>query len=294
MGRFLYFPALLLAAPALAEPIPPPIEAMLEAVADKPDQLRTIADVAKKTNPGSAGEIDAKVSGYNKARAEARLARLAEQGTLEGWTGQGEAGGFASSGNTNVTGVSLGINLNKETRKATHKLRGQFDWQRDSGVTTRERLLANYEGNFNINPRLYSLTTLSLERDRFSGFFSRYAGSLGFGYRLAVGPPFRLALEAGPALRQTDFTDGSDELSIAARGGLTSQWVINPNLTLSENASVYVDSFNTSFMSMTSLTARLAGSLSARATFQVNTESNPPDGRQKSDTTSRATIVYSF
>jgi len=286
--------ALLVSAPLRAEPIPPAVAAMLEAVADDPAKLKTIADVAKQTNPDSASEINALVSDYAEARAAAREARLAEQRILDGWTGQGEAGGFTSSGNTNVTGVSLGINLNKETRKATHKLRGQFDWQRDSGVTTRERVLGGYEGNFNLSPRLYSLTTLTYERDRFSGIISRYAGSLGFGHRLALGPQFRMALEAGPALRQTNFTNGNDETSVAARGGLTSSWTITNGLTVTENASVYYDSFNTSFTSLTALTARINGALSARASFQVNTEANPPVGRKNADTTSRATIVYNF
>jgi len=279
---------------AVAAPVPPAIEAMLEAAADDPAQLATIASVAKKTNPDAVAEIDAKVKRLEAARKQAREARLAEQRFLDGWSGQGEAGGFASSGNTNVTGISLGLGLTKTTRKATHNLRGQFDWQRDRGVVTRERVLGSYEGNYNLSPRLYTLATLSFERDRFSGFNSRYAGSLGFGYRLATGPRLRLALEGGPAIRQTAFTNGDEQTSVAARGGLTARWTISPTVTLSENASVYYESFNTSFASLTSLTARINGALSARLSLQVNTESNPPAGRQNSDTTSRATLVYNF
>ena len=279
---------------AVAAPVPLAIEAMLEAAADDPAQLATIASVAKKTNPDAVAEIDAKVKLLEAARKQAREARLAEQRFLDGWSGQGEAGGFASSGNTNVTGISLGLGLTKTTRKATHNLRGQFDWQRDRGVVTRERVLGSYEGNYNLSPRLYTLATLSFERDRFSGFNSRYAGSLGFGYRLATGPRLRLALEGGPAIRQTAFTNGDEQTSVAARGGLTARWAISPTVTLSENASVYYESFNTSFASLTSLTARINGALSARLSLQVNTESNPPAGRQNSDTTSRATLVYNF
>jgi putative salt-induced outer membrane protein len=287
--------ALLLAAvPLRAESIPPAVEAMLEAVADNPDQLKVIADVAKRTNPEAAGEIDAKVASYAKAREEAKMAKLAEQSFFQGWSGQGELGGFTSSGNTNVTGLSVGVTLGKTTRKATHNLRGQFDWQRNQNIVVRERILASYEGNFNINERLYTLGTLGYERDRFSGFTSRYAGSLGLGWRLATGQKFRMALEAGPAIRQTAFTNGNEETSIAARGGLIARWAITPALVLTENSSIYVDSFNTSFASLTALTARINGALSARASLQINTESNPPAGRRNSDTTSRATIVYNF
>jgi putative salt-induced outer membrane protein len=286
--------ALVPASPLLAEPVPKAIQAMLEAAGEDPAKLAVIAEVAKQTHPEAAGEIDAQVVALNKARTQAREARLAEQRFFDGWSGQGEAGGFTSSGNTNVTGISLGLGLTKTTRKAVHNLRGQFDWQKDRGVVTRERVLASYEGNFNLTPRLYNLTTLSYERDRFSGFNSRYAGSLGLGYRLFTGPRLKLALEAGPAIRQTAFTDGTDETSVAARGGLTARWELTPSIVLTENASIFYESFNTSFASLTALTARINGALSARLSLQVNAESNPPAGRKTSDTTSRATIVYSF
>ena len=280
--------------PVLASPIPKAIQAMLEAAGQDPAKLAVIAEVAKATHPEAAAEIDAQVAKLNTARTEAREARLAEQRFFDGWSGQGEAGGFTSSGNTSVTGISLGLGLTKTTRKAVHNLRGQFDWQKDRGVVTRERVLGSYEGNFNLTPRLYSLATLSYERDRFSGFNSRYAGSLGLGYRLFSGPRMKLALEAGPAIRQTAFTNGTDETSVAARGGLTARWQMTPAIVLTENASVYYESFNTSFASLTALTARINGALSARLSFQVNTESNPPAGRRTSDTTSRATILYNF
>ena len=280
--------------PLLAAPVPPAIQAMLEAAGNDPAKLAVIADVAKQTHPEAAGEIDAQVAALNKARTQAEAARLAEQRFFDGWSGQGEAGGFTSSGNTSVTGISLGLGLTKTTRQAVHNLRGQFDWQKDLGVVTRERVLAGYEGNFNLTPRLYSLATLSYERDRFSGFNSRYAGSLGLGYRIFTGPRLKLALEAGPALRQTAFTDGLDETSVAGRGGLTARWQITPAVVLTENASVFYESYNTSFASLTALTARINGALSARLSLQVNTESNPPAGRKTSDTTSRATLVYNF
>ena len=104
----------------------------------------------------------------------------------------------------------------------------------------------------------------------------------------------KLDLEAGPALRQTVFTDGFEDNAFAVRGAGNFLWVISPGYELSENAAVFYDSYNTSFMSLTALTAKLNGSLSARASFQFNSESNPPLDRKSSDTVSRFTVVYSF
>ena len=77
----------LLATPAIAEPIPPAVEAMIDA-ASSPEERAVVAGIAKKTNPASAAEIDAKLSAINAAAAKAREEKLASQRFLEGWSGQ--------------------------------------------------------------------------------------------------------------------------------------------------------------------------------------------------------------
>jgi putative salt-induced outer membrane protein len=288
--------AALLAAPAMAQaaPIPPAVAAMIEAAAGDPDKLKIVAEVAKAANPDSVAEIDSRVAAIEADRVKAREEQLAAQGFFEGWAGSGEAGGSISSGNTNTRAVALGLNLSKETRQWKHSLRGFVDFQRQEGATTRERYFAGYEGNYNITPDFYALLTLSYERDPFSGFNSRFAQSLGLGYHLLKGPRFTLDVEAGPALRQTRFTDGVNANTVSARGALNAGWAITDNIQLSQNATLFWEEANTSFQSLTSLTAKINGALSARMSVQFNNESNPPLGRENSDTTSRLTLVYSF
>ena len=54
--------ALMSATAAVAEPLPGAVTAMLEAAAGDAAQLKTIADIAKKTSPQSVAEIDAKLA----------------------------------------------------------------------------------------------------------------------------------------------------------------------------------------------------------------------------------------
>jgi putative salt-induced outer membrane protein len=295
MMRMTLFAAGLMAATAAqAAPVPDAVAAMLDAAAGDAAQLKVVADIAKKTNPQSVAEIDAKVAGFTAAQAKAREEKLASQGFFEGWSGSGEAGGFISSGNTSTKGIAVGANLVKETRSWKHSLRGFVDFQRQDGVTTRERYFAGYEGNYNITPNFYALATLAYEKDRFSGFDRRFSESLGLGYKLVNTDSIKLAIEGGPALRQTRYTSGFDDSAFAARGAGSLNWTISPSLTFTENATIFYDSFNTSVQSITALTAKLGGALSARASFQYNNESNPPAGRKNSDTTSRVTLVYSY
>ncbi|MBU6166988.1 MAG: DUF481 domain-containing protein [Alphaproteobacteria bacterium] len=289
-------PALLLfmATPATAEPIPPPVAAMIDAAAANPDQLKLVADIAKKTNPSSVAEIEARVAGLQAASAQARAERLARQGLFEGWTGNGELGGFISSGNTENRGLAIGINLNKETRRWKHGLRGQVDYQEDQGITSRERYFAGYEGNWKFSPRGFAVLALSFEQDRFTGFSSRFAQALGLGYRLVDGKRLTIALDGGPALRQTRFTNGIGETVLAARAALNGKWQATPQLAITQTATYYADNINSSLLSLTQASARVNGRLSARISVQINNEGNPPPGRENTDTVTRATIVYSF
>jgi putative salt-induced outer membrane protein len=287
-------PVVLIAPAASAEPIPPAVEAMIDAAAANPDQLKVVADIAKKTNPASAAEIDAKVAAFNAAAARAREEKLASQGLFEGWTGQGEAGGFISSGNTENRGLAVGVNLSKETRHWKHALRGIVDYQEDQGVTSRERYFAGYEGNWKFTPRGFAVLALSWERDRFTGFSNRFTQALGLGYRLVDTPRLTIALDGGPALRQTRFTNGLDEDHFAGRAAVNAKWLIGSRLTFTQTATYYYDNINNSLLSLSQLTAKLNGRLSARMSFQLNNESNPPAGREKTDTVTRATLVYNF
>jgi putative salt-induced outer membrane protein len=279
---------------AQAAPIPDAVAAMIDAAAGDADQLKVVADIARKTNPQSVAEIDAKLAGIEKAQAAAREEKLASQGFFEGWSGSGEAGGFVSSGNTDTQGIAIGVNVAKETRKWKHALRGFVDYQRQDDVTTRERYFAGYEGNYNITPNLYALATLSWERDPFSGFNRRFAQSLGLGYKIINNDSVKLSVEGGPALRQTRFTNGIDDNAFAARAAGNFEWQINEGLQFTQSGLLFYDSFNTSTQAISALTAKLSGALSARASFQFNSESNPPAGRENTDTVSRVTIVYSF
>jgi putative salt-induced outer membrane protein len=286
--------ALVSATAAQAAPLPDAVAAMIDAAAGDADQLKVVADIARKTNPQSVAEIDAKIAGIEKAQAAAEEEKLASQGFLDGWSGSGEAGGFISSGNTDTKGVAIGVNFAKETRQWKHSVRGFVDYQQQDGVTSRERYFAGYEGNYNITPNLYALLTLSWERDPFSGFDRRFAQSIGLGYKVINSDNVKLSLEGGPALRQTRFTNGIDDNAFAARAAGNFWWKINEGLEFTQSGLLFYDSFNTSTQAISALTAKLSGDLSARASFQFNSESNPPLGRENTDTVTRLTIVYSF
>ena len=103
-----------------------------------------------------------------------------------------------------------------------------------------------------------------------------------------------LALEVGPAFRQTDFTDGTMQSSLAARGSVDLDWTLVSGLVLTQDASAYLERFNSTVRSVSALEAKLLGPLSAKFSYTVQYESEPRDERLSTDTLSRLSLVYSF
>lgn len=290
--------ALLASVPAHAA-LPDPVKAMIEAaIASNNDaDVKTVVKLAKSTNPDDITEIDAMLASYDARKAALNAAeeqKKLQAGFFEGWSGQGELGGFHSTGNTDSTGVSAALKLKKEGVKWRHNFRALADYQRTNGVTDREQFLVALEPNYKFNDRLYAYGLAQYERDRFQGFSSRITGSGGIGYAVITSANSQLNIKAGPAWRKTSLIGGGSNSSIAGLAALDSFWQISDNLRLTQDLSAYVESDNSTFTSTTGVETKLVGAFSARLSYSWEHETDPPLGVQKTDKISRATLVYDF
>lgn len=304
--------AVLPASPVLAE-LPTPVRAMIDAAIATGDEgkVRTLAEIAKQTNPADTAEIDAIVADFNTAlaarkaaEADAKLAALRDADLFDNWSGRGELGGFRSTGNTSNSGVTAALSLERKGIKWRHRLTGRADYQRTDGVTTREQFLGRYEPNVNVSDNFYIYALAQYERDRFQGFDARYAVSGGIGYQAIRADDVQLSLKAGPAYRVTEFTDGRSESRIAGLVALDFDWQITERLKLTQDtnavaetggtAIAIIDSRNTSIDFVTGLDAAIARKLKARVSYAVEYDSNPAPGAVQTDTLSRVTLIYDF
>lgn len=283
----------LAAAPALAAPLPPEVARMISAAAET-GQLGPVADVARRAYPEAVAEIDAQVAALTSRADDERIERIKALSFREGWTGEGQAGGFVSSGNTRDVGVSAGLSFNKETLRWRHEVKLASEYQRSAGEVSKERYLMGYAGQWKLNGRAFVSLAVSGERDRFAGFRSRFSESVSIGYRVVERPDLRLDLQAGPALRQVDYYGSGDEIAFAARFGSDLSWTIRPDLVFTQNTAAFLDSVSSTVSATTALTTKLRSDLSARAAFDLRYESEPPTGRKSTDTTLRTSLVYSF
>ncbi len=114
----------------------------------------------------------------------------------------------------------------------------------------------------------------------------------------------KLSVKAGPAYRVTEFTDGRSESRIAGPAGVDFDWNITKRLTLTQDtnavaetggsAVAIIDSRNTTLDLITGLNAAISSKLSARFSYAIEYDSNPPPGAVQTDTLSRVTLIYDF
>lgn len=276
--------------------IPEAIRAMLDAAIESGNDadVATIVKYARAADPISGDAVLAVAEKWRHDREEARETTIREAKLFDLWKGSVQLGGYLTTGNSQTGGATATLDALREGLRWRHKFHGQADYQSANRVTTREHYVASYEPNYKIDERAYVYGTLQYESDRFLGFDDRYSTSVGLGYSVVKSPRVQLDLELGPAFRATSYTDGRDEESAAARGSLDLKWKLLNGLSLSQVAAAYVQRYNSTLSGTTAITAKLIGPLSASLSYQIQYEDTPPAGSVSTDTTSRASLVYSF
>jgi putative salt-induced outer membrane protein len=267
---------------------------MIEAASDDPATLRAVVKAAKKANPGSDAEIDALAAASAKRATAEKATQAANAGFFGGWTGTVELGGTIKTGNTEERGIAAAIEVEKDTPKWDEDLNITIDRKTEDGQLTTDRYFLAYSSQRKLSPRLYAVGVLWGERDTFAGYEYRFSESLGLGYRLLDRPDLKLRLEAGPALRQAEYLSNNYDSTIAARAAGYLTWRLGPRLQFTQSLVSYLDTQNSTLLAASALTTKLQGRISAKASYEVRHEANPPQGRQKTDTTSRITLLLGF
>jgi putative salt-induced outer membrane protein len=302
MARAMRLPLLLAAAAPMllanTDPatIPPQIKTMVDAAiaSGNESEIATIVKYAGNAAPDSKEAIAKLVDDWKRKRSEEKTAKLQDASFFDLWSGRAELGGYISTGNSESQGVSALLALTRDGLDWRQKFKAQVDYQRSLGVTSREHYLLAWEPNWKVDDRSYVYGSAQFESDRFLGYTSRYSVSTGAGYSALKGGRLKLDLELGPAYRSTSFTDGETERSLAARGSVDFAFKLSKGLQLTQNASAYVERYNSTVTGTTALNAKVLGPLSAQLSYNVQYESMPPEGRVTTDQISRAGLVYAF
>lgn len=217
------------------------------------------------------------------------------------WTGKIQAGASLASGNSDNLAIGLLVDAARETGDFTHNLNGFFDIAEADPAGGGQRTLTQkrwggaYQLDYNFSPRSFAYGRFSYEEDEFSGFDYRLFAGAGLGHFLYKTEPFSWKVEGGPGFRYSPIDDTREiDQDFALYGATEIDWVIRNGVTFEQDVSSTWTSSTTTIQSITALTTSITEGLATTLAFEFRYETDPPLGRENTDTVARASIAYGF
>ncbi|MFN3232009.1 MAG: YdiY family protein [Alphaproteobacteria bacterium] len=215
--------------------------------------------------------------------------------SFSGWSGSVELGATLTTGDTDEKAVTAAFALLNERQKWRHKLGVGFDFTRTSGATTKQALAAYYQLDYKFSERLYAFGRIEYDDDRFSGFDWELQEALGVGYRLFEGDSYFFDVEGGVIYEQMKLTaTGMTESQFGGRANAIFNWDISETFSLNNETTVLVTEGGESLENTIAVQTKITDSISGKLSFNVEWESDVPAGASKTNTETKATVIYGF
>ena len=220
------------------------------------------------------------------------------------WVGSLGLAWLATSGNTDTSTLGLDFSLDRKPEpwglelvargnRAEDKNRPE-----DEDKTTAENYLVSARAVRKLSTRWEAFGGLAWAKDRFAGFDSQTVAMAGATYIAVEGERHLLKLDAGlaytwedrvPPAEDVNFAGGllglSWEWKLGASSKLTERFVLHPN---------FDDSQDWRLMSLTAIESSINSWLALRLGFDVRYRNQPIGDADDTDTTSTASVVFTF
>lgn len=211
------------------------------------------------------------------------------------WSGEAELGISRTTGNTEQAALGARARVKHETTLWRNLLKANFDVAEEKDEKIQERFISSFETNYKFLERAYAFGFIEYEEDRFSGFDYRLTQSAGLGYRVVDEPDLTFDVEAGPGLRITEFEDrGDTEREFVGRLATDFIWRFSDDAELTNEAQVVTGRENTTIRSLSALTSDITDDLALRVSYDIRRDTNVEPNREKTDTITKVSLVYSL
>lgn len=240
----------------------------------------------------------------------------------DGWYGEGSFSAGNTTGNTETSDLGLGAKLNREQGVWKYGVEAVADYGELEGVEARNRWLLGGTVDRYINDRLFGFGNASYEVDEFSGYENRAFLGGGLGYKVLDGGKATWDVRGGPGVKFDKIRDiscaagdpdlasavcagvadadtaifepGSSETSVAGIFASNYAYAFNDNVTFTNDTDILAAEVSTQLTNVAAVTAKLSDNLSARVSFDVRHDTDPPIGFEDTDTATKIAIVYGF
>jgi len=237
------------------------------------------------------------------------------------WSGDGELGITHTSGNTTNENTIAKLKIGYTQSSWEHEAKLEVLRTSDDDKLTAERYGLDFESDYKLSDVSYLFGKFRYEDDSFSGY--KYQASLigGYGYKLFETDITSLKLKAGIGVRlselettsESDASEADDQEGIIGFGlsesdtsgadddqegiigfGLNYSRKIGAHSEFTQDFLVEAGSENIYSESDTGLKVSITEKLALKLSLSIKSNSDAPADKEKTDTVSAVTLVYSF
>jgi putative salt-induced outer membrane protein len=218
-----------------------------------------------------------------------------------GWSGVFELNGSTSSGNNDTTNVGTRIQLKRRGYDWRHSFAGSADYGEASGNTNKERFRVSYKIGRDLSERSYAYLNTDYFSDDFGAYKQGYFAGGGIGYTVSAEGPTLWKLETGAGYRSqkarlkpaspVDLVSRKERFA-STRMFSELEYDLNDKVSVTNDTELFYSAIDTYVVNEAAVTSAMFGDLALRASFRVESHSDVPEGREKTDTVSRLGIVY--
>jgi putative salt-induced outer membrane protein len=214
------------------------------------------------------------------------------------WEGSAGLSYVATSGNTDTQSFGLDFTAKRRPTPWGYEFFALFNRAEDSSVLTAERYYAGGRVMRALGDRWELFGGISADKDQFAGFDMRAIVEVGATFKAVNTDKISLNFDVGLTWTDEDLVPpGEDWSYVGGIAGLHFAWAFSATASLTQDL-VYYPNFDESsawrLESVTALEASLTDLFGLRLSYNYRTNNSPPAGFEKSDTTTRASVVLKF
>jgi len=196
-------------------------------------------------NTAHSGVISVSLKAVGSVKAgETQAAPKKDEEKLENlkkrkWEGAISLAGSHTSGNTDKTGIDVGVQATRETEDDRFTLKAQYHRAEDTDVITSESLFGLLKYDYFFAERTYWYLSNELLSDEFRDLNLQSMTGGGIGRKLIDTENFKLEAEAGIVYKSIDHIVADDVTEAAGRGALKVRWKLFKGFSFEDDFTIF-------------------------------------------------------
>jgi putative salt-induced outer membrane protein len=213
------------------------------------------------------------------------------------WSGSAGLSYIATSGNSDTSSLGIEATVKRKLDPWGLEINALVFRAEKDGSKTAERAFARARGQRALSGSWDVFAGASVERDRFAGIDLRAVAEAGATYKALTGPEHELAFDAGVTFTKEERLNAKDRTFPGGLLGASYAYVLGEGAKLTERLMFYPNFDETDDWRLTSETAAqaaLSRRFALKLAYLLRYDRVPPPGFSRTDTTTTASVVYSF